>query len=97
MADNSKFHARRRIAGRCTGKQSYADYFSHFKFKKMIYIKITLPGEENGYIDTVDNAKKAIQDMADGADRYGDFSSFEFTVVEMTEDEFESLPEFRGF
>lgn len=63
----------------------------------MTYIKVTLPGEKNGYIDTVENAKKVIDDMADGADKYADFISFEFTVVEMTQEEFEALPEFRGF
>ena len=63
----------------------------------MIYIKITLPGEEAGYIDTPENAKTIIDQLVNDAKK-GDFDqSYEFKAVEMSEDEFSSLPEFRGF
>lgn len=63
----------------------------------MIYIKITLPGEENGYINTAENAKKIIDELVGGAE-HGDFEqSYEFKAVEMSETDFDALPEFRGF
>lgn len=63
----------------------------------MIYIKITLPGEENGYIDTVENAKKIIDELVRSAEDGDLEQSYEFKAVEMSESDFEALPEFRGF
>jgi len=63
----------------------------------MIYIKVTLPGEENGYIDTAENVKTIIDELVRSAED-GDFEqSYEFKPVEMSESDFEALPEFRGF
>lgn len=63
----------------------------------MIYIKITLPGEEAGYIDTPENAKTIIDELVSAAQK-GDFEqSYEFKAVEMSEGEFAALQEFRGF
>lgn len=63
----------------------------------MIYIKVTLPGEDGGYLDTPENAKKIVDELVLNAQEYGDFSSYEFSPVEMTEEEFNLLPEFQGF
>ena len=63
----------------------------------MIYIKITLPGEENGYIDTPENAKQVVDELINSAEN-GDFEqSYEFKAVEMSETDFSVLPEFSGF
>lgn len=63
----------------------------------MIYIKITLPGEENGYIDTAENAKKIIDELVSSAENGDTEQSYEFKAVEMSESDFNALPEFRGF
>lgn len=63
----------------------------------MIYIKIALPGESEGHIDTVEGAKTIIDEIVSSAED-GDFDhSFHFSAVEMSEDEFKTLPEFKGF
>ena len=63
----------------------------------MIYIKISLPGEENGYIDTPENAKTIIDEIVSSAND-GDFEhQYTFKAVEISEDEFNLLPEFKGF
>ena len=63
----------------------------------MIYIKVTLPGEEAGYIDTPENAKTIIDELVNAAENGDIEQSYEFKAVEMSEDEFAALPEFRGF
>ncbi len=63
----------------------------------MIYIKVTLPGEENGYIDTPENAKKIIDELVFNAENGDDFDAYEFKAIAMTEKEFDALPEFKGF
>ena len=63
----------------------------------MIYIKITLPGEKKGYIDTPENAKKIIDELVSSAENGDLEQSYEFRAVEMSEADFESLPEFCGF
>lgn len=63
----------------------------------MIYIKVTLPGEDDGLIETIENAKKIIDEIAQQAED-GDFDqSYEFRAVEMSEAEFVALPVFNGF
>ncbi len=63
----------------------------------MIFIKITLPGSESGYIDTPDKAKSIIDEMVHNADDGDMDQCYEFSIVEMTQEQFDSLPEFRGF
>ena len=62
----------------------------------MIYIRVTLPGCNQGYVDTVEGVKEFIDVMAENAIS-GDFNGYEFTPVEMDENDFENLPEFQGF
>ena len=54
----------------------------------MKYIKVTFKGLS--YIDTVEGAKSFVEEMD-----INERATFE--VVEMTEDEFKNLPEFKGF
>ena len=61
------------------------------------YIKITEPGFKNGFVDTPDEAKKVIDQMIRTSLDCGESQSYTFTTIEMSEDEFESLPEFQGF
>ena len=61
------------------------------------YIKITLPGEKNGYIDTPKNAKLIIDEMVKALSKYEDDQSYEFKPIRMTEEEFNNLPDFMGF
>lgn len=63
----------------------------------MVYIKITVPGQENGFITTAEDAKSAIDEMVLCAEEGNLDRSFEFRAVELSVEEFESLPEFRGF
>ena len=58
------------------------------------FIKISDGGRH--YIDTVENAKKVIDQMA--ADSCEDEPHyFEFSTIYMTQKQFEELPEFEGF
>jgi hypothetical protein len=68
------------------------------KFKTMIYINVSLPGEGGGYIATPDEAKELIDALVENAQDHGDFEqSYEVKAVELTEEEFKNLPEFKGF
>jgi hypothetical protein len=63
----------------------------------MIYIKVSLVGEISGFLDTAENAKKIIDELIINAQN-GDFEqSYEFRAVEMSEQDFDLLPEFQGF
>lgn len=64
---------------------------------KQIFIKVTLPGETNGFIDTPEKAKVIIDEMVVNFREHGEPESYEFHVIEMTQAEFDELPEFRGF
>ena len=61
------------------------------------YIKITEVGFDHGFVETPENAKKIIDQMIQSADDCGEPQSYAFRTVEMTEAEFEALPEFEGF
>lgn len=64
----------------------------------MIYIKVTIPDSETGYVDTPENAKKIIDELVQSAEENRDFEmSFEFKAIELTEEEFNQLPDFPGF
>lgn len=61
------------------------------------YIKISLPGHEDGYICTQEEAKDTIGNMIENSVDQGEPESFEFTTVSLTEEEFANLPKFTGF
>lgn len=62
------------------------------------FIRVSLVGDGSGFIDTPKHAKEIIDEMVENAMEYGHTDeSYEFSVVVMSQDEFESLPEFRGF
>lgn len=62
-----------------------------------VFIRVTLPGEEGGFIDHPDHAKMLIDEMVFNAEEYGHLDGYEFRPVIMTETEFAELPEFDGF
>lgn len=55
---------------------------------KKLYIKITLPGSEDGYVETIEGAKEAINNMVEYYSETESDDSFEFKVIELTEEEF---------
>jgi hypothetical protein len=61
---------------------------------KKQYLRIKSISMGTGYIDTLKNASIIIEDLFDGCP-VGD--GYELTIIEMTEKEFEDLPEFEGF
>lgn len=65
--------------------------------KEKVYIKISLPGDDDGYCTTIEDAIKLIPDMEKSLIEHGDDSGYEFKPVLMTEEQFKELPEFRGF
>ena len=66
--------------------------------EKKIFINVSLPGEGGGYIATLEEAKEAIDALYSNALEHGDFEqSYEFKAVEMTIEEYNNLPEFKGF
>lgn len=56
-----------------------------------------IPGEAGGYIDTPDGVKNTIDEMVRAMEDNGDDTSWEFKPVQLTEVNFNSLPEFKGF
>jgi len=62
------------------------------------YIKVTVPGCAEGYIDTPENAKKILDEMVRNFEYAGDDTEgYQFVPIEMEEEEFENLPDFQGF
>lgn len=65
--------------------------------KENVYIKISLPGDDDGHYVTIEKAKKIIKDMEINLIEYGDDSGYEFRCILMTEEAFKNLPKFKGF
>lgn len=65
--------------------------------KQNVYVKISLPGDDNAYHTTIEEAKQIIVDMKKNLIECGDDSGYEFKCVLMTEEQFKNLPKFRGF
>ena len=65
------------------------------------YIKMTEPEDpSNGPVMTVEEAKEQLDGMVRVWDDHGleeEGISYTFSVVEMTHEEFENLPDFKGF
>ena len=67
---------------------------------KNVYFKVTLPGEENGFIDTKDGIVSFLEVMSDNrinGDEDDDGFHYEIKAVLMTDEEYTNLPEFKGF
>lgn len=61
-----------------------------------VYVKVTEIQGRSGYIDTLENIAKTLPDLFDGLKELPG-EGYEITVVHMTEEEFDALPEFEGF
>lgn len=61
----------------------------------MIYIKIS--DGDRYFIDTVEGAKSTLDHMVESSSVWSDEQEFIFSTIEMTEEEFNDLPEFQGF
>ena len=63
------------------------------------YIKITEAdcSSGNGFVEPLEKAKLVLEQMIESANDSGEPESYTFTTIEMTEYEFNSLPEFQGF
>lgn len=59
------------------------------------FIKIKSVSQGSFYIETFDT-KLALYDLLDGAD-VGEDDGYLISVVEMTQEEYDALPEFKGF
>jgi hypothetical protein len=63
-----------------------------------IYIKVSLEGEKTCYYDTLDGAVTTLKYMAEEkAYSSKDEHKYVFEAVEMSDEDFEALPEFQGF
>ena len=57
------------------------------------YCMVTLDG--HGFVDTVKNVQDVLPDLLSGIDNPDE--GYTISPVEMTDDEFDALPEFQGF
>ena len=62
--------------------------------EKKRYVRVKSVGQGSSYIDEAGNI--TLSDLLDGADA-GEDEGYLVSVVEMTEEEFKTLPEFIGF
>lgn len=64
----------------------------------MIYIKITRSDTDGSYIQPLDDIQYAIDAELDGAAEWGEpGTKITLELVEMSEEEYEALPEFTGW
>lgn len=63
------------------------------------YIKITEAGDSsgNGFVETLEKAQEVLKQMTETAEENSEAESYTFTTIKMTEEDFDSLPEFGGF
>ncbi len=64
--------------------------------ERKTYIKIS-SSSCCGYVDELSNAQTFLESMADVCSEIGESESYSFTAVQMTTEEYKSLPEFKGF
>jgi hypothetical protein len=62
---------------------------------KKVYIKIS--DGHSYFIETIEYAKTTLESMADNHADNGNAEEYEFSTVELTQEEFNNLPEFHGF
>ena len=62
---------------------------------KKTYIKVSDGGSH--YIDTVEAAKDTLDYMVECCNDSGKLDGYKFSTVELTEEEFNNLPDFTGF
>jgi hypothetical protein len=65
--------------------------------KRKVFIKIRLEDDHNGYVIKPKDAQEQINDIVKNAEETGEKEVYVFETVWMTERQFNSLPDFRGF
>lgn len=64
---------------------------------KLPFVKVCLPGEENGLIVKAEEFDIVLESAIISNLQHGSNNSYEISIVFLTEEEFQNIPHFKGF